>query len=53
MSLFYRWEPLIDSARDDKMQFLAAAFEQRFICRVPDECVLELVGRIGRDAANV
>ncbi len=35
------------------MQFLAAALEQRFVSRVPDQRVLELVGCLGGDAAHV
>ena len=53
MGLLEGRELLVDGARDDKMQFLAAALEQRLVGRVLDQRVLELVGRVRRDAAHV
>ena len=35
------------------MQFLAASPEKRFVCGIPDERMLELVGRFRRDSARI
>jgi hypothetical protein len=53
LSLLETRELLVDGACDDEMQLLTAALKQRFVSRVTDQCVLELIGRIRRDAADV
>ena len=35
------------------MQFLAAALEQRLVSGVANQCMLELIGRVRREAARI
>ena len=49
MRLLYSWESVINRLCDQLMQFLAAALEQRLICGVANQCMLELIGRLRRD----
>ncbi len=53
MGLLKRRELLIDRAGDQPMQILAAALEQSLVGRVSDQRVLELVSRVGGDAAHI
>ena len=53
MRLLKRGELLIDGTRYEPMQLFAPALKERFIGRVPDQCVLERVIRFGRNPVNV
>ena len=53
MCLCNRAELFIDATPDQPVQFFAAALEQRLVGRVPDQCVLEQVGRLRSDAAHI
>src|ERR1700736_3399184 len=53
MRLLDHRELLSDGTCDDEMQLLAPTLEERFVGRIADQRVLELVSRIGRDAADV
>jgi hypothetical protein len=45
-----RGKQLISNTGDGEMEFLPAALEDRFISGVADQRVLELIGRVRRDA---
>ena len=53
MRLLDLWKSLVDRTCDDQVELFPAGLEQCFVGRVAYKRVLELVGGVGCDAANI